>query len=329
MPLVVPGITTDPSDKTEEWTNKLVGKTLAEDGSSDETTFLKSDLPEQTRIIEPGSMVTKDYNPDRLNVHLKDDGTVSHVLHPSRAPPATPPLKPLHRGASSGQRQTALPKRDGRKSQTTAYFQFHKKNLTASPKQKLKSSIQRALRQSLLTTYPLLGPHIDEVLPKKSSLEQMKLPDRVNLFVLDSDPLFFQLDIPSNAPLLPHLRLVHRFPQAFPTVRIDRGAIRFVLSGATLMAPGLTSPGGRLPLPAPASDDEEAEPKTEGVDADGHWSRELEKGEPVVVMAEGKEEACAVGLLAMGTKETKAKGKGPVIEETHFLGDGLWRLTID
>ncbi|KAK3358245.1 hypothetical protein B0T24DRAFT_644903, partial [Lasiosphaeria ovina] len=125
-------------------------------------------------------------------------------------------------------------------------------------------------------------------------------------------------------------------------------AIRFVLSGATLMAPGLTSPGG-LPLPAPASgkpaadesesdsdeseseeeDDEEAEPKTEGVDADGHWSRELEKGEPVVVMAEGKEEACAVGLLAMGTKETKAKGKGPVIEETHFLGDGLWRLTID
>ncbi|KAK0718056.1 translation machinery-associated protein 20 [Lasiosphaeria miniovina] len=287
MPLVVPGITTDPSDKTEEWTNKLVGKTLAEDGSSDETpqltllqTFLKSDLPEQSRIIEPGSMVTKDYNPDRLNVHLKDDGTVSHV-------------------------------------------------------QKLKSSIQRALRQSLLTTYPLLGPHIDEVLPKKSSLEQMKLPDRISLFVLDSDPLFFQLDIPSNAPLLPHLRLVHRFPQAFPTVRIDRGAIRFVLGGATLMAPGLTSPGGRLPLPAPASeseeedDDEAAAPKTEGVDADGHWSRELEKGEPVVVMAEGKDEACAVGLLAMGTKETKAKGKGPVIEETHFLGDGLWRLTID
>lgn len=48
-------------------------------------------------------------------------------------------------------------------------------------------------------------------------------------------------------PLIPHLKLVHRFPQCFPSVQIDRGAIRFVLSGATLMAPGLTSTGGKIP----------------------------------------------------------------------------------
>ncbi|KAK3687454.1 hypothetical protein B0T22DRAFT_439086 [Podospora appendiculata] len=241
-----------------------------------------------------------------------------------------------------------------------------KKDITASPKQKLKSSIQRSLRQSLLTTYPLLTPFIDEVLPKKSHLEQMKLPDRVMLYVMEGQPLFFEPD--KAKVLLPHLRLVHRFPQAFPTIRIDRGAIRFVLSGATLMAPGLTSPGGRLPKPVvggpvgaagvkkkeeeeseseeESSDEEEEEGEekkpaavegaegaapavpSEGVDADGHWSRELAKGEPVVVMAEGKEEACAVGILVMGTKDTKEKGKGPVIEESHFLGDGLWRLDV-
>ncbi|KAK4677931.1 translation machinery-associated protein 20 [Podospora pseudoanserina] len=121
-----------------------------------------------------------------------------------------------------------------------------KKDLTASPKQKLKSSIQRSLRTSLLQTYPLLNPFIEEIMPKKSSLEQMKLPDRVSLYVCDGNPLFFQHD---SDVLLPHLKLVHRFPQCFPTVRIDRGAIRFVLSGATLMAPGLTSAGGRLPEP--------------------------------------------------------------------------------
>ncbi len=43
--------------------------------------FCKAELPQETRIIQPGSMVTKDFNPDRLNVHLKDDGTVSHVVH--------------------------------------------------------------------------------------------------------------------------------------------------------------------------------------------------------------------------------------------------------
>lgn len=202
------------------------------------------------------------------------------------------------------------------------------RSLTASPKQKLKSSIQRSLRTSLLNTYPLLTPYIDEVLPKKSSLEQVKLPDRVSLFVIEGAPVFFQID--GNGTLLPHLRLVHRFPQAFPTIRIDRGAIRFVLSGATLMAPGLTSPGGRLPIPTERTGDPVAEGvPNEGVDEDGHWSRELEKGEPVVVTAEGKENACAVGLLVMGTKEVKEKGKGPVIEEAHFLGDGLWRLSVD
>ncbi|KAB5572723.1 hypothetical protein GE09DRAFT_681828 [Coniochaeta sp. 2T2.1] len=199
-----------------------------------------------------------------------------------------------------------------------------KKDMSPSPKQKLKSSIQRNLRNSLLSTYPLLTPYIDEVLPKKASLCQMKLPDRASLYLLDtpgSPPLFFQHE--NGAPLLPHLKLVHRFPQAFPIIRIDRGAIRFVLSGATLMAPGLTSAGGRLPLPREVGEGEE------GRDEEGHWSRELKKGEPVVVMAEGKEEACAVGVLVAGTEEVKKAGKGPVVEDAHYLGDGLWKLHID
>lgn len=169
------------------------------------------------------------------------------------------------------------------------------------------------------------------MLPKKSSLEQIKLPDRASLYVIEGQPLFYQQDTAGgNGVLVPHLRLVHRFPQAFPSIRIDRGAIRFVLSGATLMAPGLTSKGGRLPVPTERPGEPVAEGvPNEGLDDDGHWSRELEKGEPAVVMAEGKQEACAVGLLVMGTKECKDKGKGPVIEEAHFLGDGLWRLNVD
>ncbi|KAI0163535.1 hypothetical protein LQW54_011242 [Pestalotiopsis sp. IQ-011] len=193
-----------------------------------------------------------------------------------------------------------------------------KKELPTAPKSKLKSSVQRNLRQSLLTTYPLLNPYIDEILPKKGSLESMKLPDRATLYVLDGEPLFFQVD---TNTLLPHLRLVHRFPAGFPSIRIDRGAIRFVLSGATLMAPGLTSAGGRLPSGKGGD--------PEGLDDEDRWSRELEKGEPVVVRAEGKTEACAVGFLVEGTKAVKDKGKGPVIEDAHYLGDGLWRLGTD
>ncbi|KAF2746580.1 translation machinery-associated protein 20 [Sporormia fimetaria CBS 119925] len=185
-----------------------------------------------------------------------------------------------------------------------------KKDLTSSSKSKVKSSAQRAIRARILETYPLLEPHIDTILPKKDQLELVKLPDRVSLYTLNNVPLFFQH---MDDAILPHLTLVHKYPDCFTRLRIDRGAIRFVLSGATLMAPGLTSPGGRLP------GDEQ--------DGEGRYGREeLEAGEVVVIEAEGKENACFVGVLKMGTAEMKKVKKGQACEAGHYLGDGLWGL---
>ena len=73
------------------------------------------------------------------------------------------------------------------------------------------------------------------------------------------------------------------------------------------MAPGLTSTGGKLP------------------DAEG----QLREGDVAVVEAEGKEEACLVGQLRMGTEEIREKKKGVVMDAGHFLGDGLWKVRID
>ncbi len=73
------------------------------------------------------------------------------------------------------------------------------------------------------------------------------------------------------------------------------------------MAPGLTSAGGQLP-------DEEGQ---------------LKEGDIAVVEAEGKEEACLVGQLRMGTEDIKEKKKGVVMDTGHYLGDGLWKLNID
>ena len=44
---------------------------------------------------------------------------------------------------------------------------------------------------------------------------------------------------------------------------------------------------------------------------------------------EGKEEACLVGMLKVGTEEMKSKGKGVVMDEGHYLGDGLWKMQLD
>ena len=50
----------------------------------------------------------------------------------------------------------------------------------------------------------------------------------------------------------------------------------------------------------------------------------LEKGDGVVIYAEGKELALAVGFMTMSSKDIRAKNKGNGIEVSHFLGDGLW-----
>ncbi|KAL9617258.1 MAG: hypothetical protein Q9160_007939 [Pyrenula sp. 1 TL-2023] len=179
-----------------------------------------------------------------------------------------------------------------------------KKDISPGAKTKVKSSVQRAIRTKVTETYPKLAPYIDEIIPKKSQLDLVKLPDRVSLYVLDGSPLFWQH---MDDPIIPHLKLVHQFPHAFPKMKIDRGAIRFVLSGATLMAPGLTSKGGQIP----------------------EKENELKEGEIVAIEAEGKEEICLIGQLKMGSEEMKEKKKGVVMDSGHYLGDGLWNMQFD
>lgn len=47
--------------------------------------------------------------------------------------------------------------------------------ISAGAKSKVKSSVQRAIRTKVVETYPLLAPHIDEIIPKKSQLDLLKL----------------------------------------------------------------------------------------------------------------------------------------------------------
>ncbi|KAL2043645.1 hypothetical protein N7G274_003952 [Stereocaulon virgatum] len=78
MPLVVPGMMGGSGNQQQEWMNKLVGKTIT-DGNSDATSFAKQDLPKEHRVLKPGAITTQDFKPDRMNIHLAEDGTVRHV----------------------------------------------------------------------------------------------------------------------------------------------------------------------------------------------------------------------------------------------------------
>lgn len=60
-------------------------------------------------------------------------------------------------------------------------------------------------------------------------------------------------------------------------LQVDKGAIRFILSGANIMCPGLTSPGACMTTVA--------------------------KGASVAIMAEGKENAVAIGTTSMSSED--------------------------
>lgn len=166
----------------------------------------------------------------------------------------------------------------------------------------VKSSIQRTLKSKLVSQYPALEPVIDELIPKKSHIELIKCEDKIQLYSVDGEVLFFQ----KFDELIPSLRLVHKFPEAYPTVQVDRGAIKFVLSGANIMCPGLTSAGAKLP------------------DSPG-----FEKDAIVVINSENKENALAIGKLLMSTEDIKKINKGHGVEMIHHLGDPLWTFSIE
>lgn len=46
--------------------------------------------------------------------------------------------------------------------------------------------------------------------------------------------------------------LIFSDPNLLPRLQVDKGAIKFILSGANIMAPGLTSPGARMDIDLPA-----------------------------------------------------------------------------
>jgi PUA domain protein len=159
----------------------------------------------------------------------------------------------------------------------------------------VKASVQRALKSQILEANPgMTEEMLDELLPKKPPLVQYKVGPHMMLYCRHEEsseetgksgsdfPTFFQH---RDGPILPTLKLVHQYPSLKMTaVTVDKGAIPFLLGGANIMCPGLTNPGSHMP------EDTEEGP---GVD----------KGAGIVIFAEGKDHAIAVGVMTMSSKE--------------------------
>ncbi|XP_045480007.1 malignant T-cell-amplified sequence 1 homolog [Harmonia axyridis] len=162
----------------------------------------------------------------------------------------------------------------------------------------LKSSVQKGIRTKLVECYKDLEDYIDVILPKKDTLRIVKCHDHIEIIINSAGELLFFRH--REGQWMPTLKLYHKFPFFLPMQQVDKGAIKFVLSGANIMCPGLTSPGAKM--------------------------TEVPKDTIVAIMAEGKEHALAIGKTMLSTEDIAKVNKGIGVENCHYLNDGLWQM---
>lgn len=162
----------------------------------------------------------------------------------------------------------------------------------------VKSSVQKAIRSKLTEQFPFIEDYLEQIIPKKDPLRIAKCHEHIEIVVTkDGDPVFFRQ---REGPFFPSLRLLHKYPFLLPHMQVDKGAIKFILSGANVMCPGLTSPGARM--------------------------THVQSETVVAIMAEGKQHALGVGLTKMSTTNILELNKGIGLETVHYLNDGLWHM---
>jgi len=162
----------------------------------------------------------------------------------------------------------------------------------------LKSSVQKGIRNKLKESYPGLEGLMDDFLPKKDAFKLVKCHDHLELLINSSGRLLFFRSY--EGPWCPTLKLLHQYPFLLPQQRVDKGAIKFVLSGANIMCPGLTHPNATMTA--------------------------CPENTVVAIFAEGKEHALGVGKTLMSTEDITKKNKGIGVECYHYLNDGLWNM---
>ncbi|QDZ18350.1 PUA domain-containing protein [Chloropicon primus] len=181
-------------------------------------------------------------------------------------------------------------------------FRKFSKQESVSSFAQVKTSVQRGIRAKIVEQYPMLeeGGTIDVLIPKKENVVIAKCEGKVEIVCVNNVPLFYKT---RDTPYFPTLRLLHQYPQMMPKLRVDTGAIKFVLSGANIMCPGLTSPGATI-------------------------HDEVDKETPVAIYAENKECALAIGFTTMSTEEIRTVNQGVGVENIHCLNDGLWKNNV-
>jgi len=151
---------------------------------------------------------------------------------------------------------------------------------------RLKSKNIRSLKKQIEEIYGTL--FFDE-----NSIVETGEFENIKFIFIDNVVCFFY----QNNILFFTLKGVEKLKPKEKKVTVDMGAVKFVTSGADVMAPGITN-------------------------ADSDILEDM----PVWICDETHNKALAVGLSLMTGEEMIAQNKGKAINVIHYVGDDIWNF---
>ncbi|KAB0394118.1 hypothetical protein E2I00_017447, partial [Balaenoptera physalus] len=96
----------------------------------------------------------------------------------------------------------------------------------------LKTSVIKGIKNQLIEQFPGIDPWLNQIMPKKDPVKIVRCHEHIEILTVNGELLFFRQ---REGPFYPTLRLLHKYPFILPRQQVDKGAIKFVLSGANIM----------------------------------------------------------------------------------------------
>lgn len=160
--------------------------------------------------------------------------------------------------------------------------------LTAS-KNRLSNSVIKQIKSQF-------SNNINTILSKEYILESVKDINNNNYILRNNMPIFIIV----NNKYIPLVKTIHLLPDLLNKVIIDSGAIKYLINGADLMAPGLLHSTSTYPL--------------------------VTVGEIVSVYGYGKKSALGVGVVLMDNVMVNEERNGVAVKMISCLGDKIYSL---
>lgn len=133
-------------------------------------------------------------------------------------------------------------------------------------------------------------------LDRKSKWEVAQLGRDGVVYIIDGNPMIVEF----SGELIPSLKALSDGLIELPRITVNVGAVKHIVNGADVMAPGIV--------------------KVEG---------DFERDEPVVVIDERYGRPLCVGIALVSSSEVAAMSKGRVVKNLHHAGDKIWSKLKD